>query len=114
VASCSTAGTSRGLLFSFLARCGFNVVTIDGRGSAGRGALFEGAIKNLVGTIEIDDQVEGLGYVCVSPPLPPNRKPLWYLINQVAKTSILTRASNLNLNPNPQVFDQPRQLQHRS
>lgn len=57
------AGTSRGLLFSFLARCGFNVVTIDGRGSAGRGALFEGAIKNRVGTIEIDDQVEGLEHL---------------------------------------------------
>lgn len=57
------AGTSRGLLFSFLARCGFNVVTIDGRGSAGRGALFEGAIKNRVGTIEVDDQVEGLEYL---------------------------------------------------
>ena len=59
----SYAGTSRGLLFSFLARRGFNVVTLDGRGSQGRGSLFEGAIKHRVGTIEVDDQVEGLEHL---------------------------------------------------
>ena len=35
----------------------------DGRGSAGRGLLHEGAIVNRVGTIEVDDQVEALQYV---------------------------------------------------
>ncbi|VDN21904.1 unnamed protein product [Gongylonema pulchrum] len=39
---------------------GYAVLLIDGRGSSNRGLSFEAAIKNRLGTVEIEDQVEGL------------------------------------------------------
>jgi len=39
---------------------GYAVVVVDGRGSANRGVKFEGAIKNNLGTVEVQDQIEGL------------------------------------------------------
>lgn len=39
---------------------GYAVVVVDGRGSANRGVRFEGAIKNNLGTVEVQDQIEGL------------------------------------------------------
>uniref|UniRef100_A0A8D2ZXD3 dipeptidyl-peptidase IV n=1 Tax=Scophthalmus maximus TaxID=52904 RepID=A0A8D2ZXD3_SCOMX len=42
---------------------GYAVVVIDGRGSCQRGLEFEGALKNKMGQVEIEDQVEGLQYV---------------------------------------------------
>lgn len=42
---------------------GFAVVVIDGRGSSGRGLAFESRLKYRLGTVEIQDQVEGLQYV---------------------------------------------------
>ncbi|XP_077968391.1 dipeptidyl peptidase 9-like [Styela clava] len=55
----SFKGLRYGRLFT-LAALGYAVVTIDGRGSAHRGLAFEGAVKNKLGQIEIEDQVEGL------------------------------------------------------
>ncbi|EDO46612.1 predicted protein [Nematostella vectensis] len=46
-----------------LAMLGYVVVVIDGRGSAQRGLHFEGHIKNRMGQVEIEDQVEGLQYI---------------------------------------------------
>lgn len=46
-----------------LASNGYAVVVIDGRGSCGRGLIFESHIKNRLGTVEIEDQVEGLQYL---------------------------------------------------
>uniref|UniRef100_K1RE36 Dipeptidyl peptidase 8 n=2 Tax=Magallana gigas TaxID=29159 RepID=K1RE36_MAGGI len=46
-----------------LASNGYAVVVIDGRGSCGRGLKFESHIKNRLGTVEIEDQVEGLQYL---------------------------------------------------
>ncbi|GFO08798.1 dipeptidyl peptidase 9 [Plakobranchus ocellatus] len=43
-----------------LAADGYAVVVIDGRGSTNRGLKFESILKNKLGTVEIDDQVEGL------------------------------------------------------
>ncbi|GFS21459.1 dipeptidyl peptidase, partial [Elysia marginata] len=43
-----------------LAADGYAVVVIDGRGSTNRGLKFEGVLKNQLGTVEIEDQVEGL------------------------------------------------------
>ena len=40
-----------------LSRQGFVVFKLDGRGSARRGVAFEGAIKNNMGKLEIEDQV---------------------------------------------------------
>ncbi|XP_041356250.1 dipeptidyl peptidase 9-like [Gigantopelta aegis] len=43
-----------------LASQGYVVVVVDGRGSCCRGLQFEGYIKNKLGTVEIEEQVEGL------------------------------------------------------
>ncbi|EDV25262.1 uncharacterized protein TRIADDRAFT_24254 [Trichoplax adhaerens] len=44
-------------------QAGYVVVCMDSRGSCGRGIKFEKHIKNAMGTIEIEDQVEGLQYL---------------------------------------------------
>mmetsp|Transcript_17781 Transcript_17781/g.35120 ORF Transcript_17781/g.35120 Transcript_17781/m.35120 type:complete len:852 (+) Transcript_17781:615-3170(+) len=46
-----------------LADVGYVVLKVDNRGSSGRGLDFEGAIKNVMGTIEVDDQVAGVNFV---------------------------------------------------
>uniref|UniRef100_G3NZY4 dipeptidyl-peptidase IV n=1 Tax=Gasterosteus aculeatus aculeatus TaxID=481459 RepID=G3NZY4_GASAC len=51
------------LRLSTLASLGYAVLVIDGRGSCQRGLAFEGAVKDKMGQVEIDDQVEGLHYV---------------------------------------------------
>lgn len=48
------------LRFSTMAALGYTVLVIDGRGSCQRGLKFEGAVKDRVGEVEIEDQVEGL------------------------------------------------------
>lgn len=45
---------------------GYVVVVIDGRGSCNRGLQFEGSLKDRLGTVEIDDQVEGLLYLAAT------------------------------------------------
>uniref|UniRef100_A0A7N8Y0G0 dipeptidyl-peptidase IV n=1 Tax=Mastacembelus armatus TaxID=205130 RepID=A0A7N8Y0G0_9TELE len=51
------------LRLSTLASLGYVVVVIDGRGSCQRGLKFEGAVKDKMGQVEIEDQVEGLHYI---------------------------------------------------
>ncbi|KAJ6654474.1 hypothetical protein lerEdw1_006895 [Lerista edwardsae] len=51
------------LRLNTLASLGYAVVVVDGRGSCQRGLKFEGALKNQMGQVEIEDQVEGLYYV---------------------------------------------------
>uniref|UniRef100_A0A8C9YAM8 dipeptidyl-peptidase IV n=1 Tax=Sander lucioperca TaxID=283035 RepID=A0A8C9YAM8_SANLU len=51
------------LRLNTLASLGYAVVVIDGRGSCQRGLEFEGALKNKMGQVEVEDQVEGLQYV---------------------------------------------------
>ncbi|KAM9849126.1 dipeptidyl peptidase 9-like [Aulostomus maculatus] len=51
------------LRLSTLAYLGYAVLVIDGRGSCQRGLKFEGAVKDKMGQVEIEDQVEGLHYV---------------------------------------------------
>uniref|UniRef100_A0A8R1XYJ9 Uncharacterized protein n=1 Tax=Onchocerca volvulus TaxID=6282 RepID=A0A8R1XYJ9_ONCVO len=46
--------------FRKFASLGYAVLMVDGRGSSNRGISFEAAIKNKLGTVEIEDQVEGL------------------------------------------------------
>ena len=45
---------------------GFAVVVVDGRGSSDRGIAFESHLKHRLGSVEIDDQIAGLQYVCAS------------------------------------------------
>ncbi|KAM4629639.1 dipeptidyl peptidase 9 isoform 2-T3 [Polymixia lowei] len=51
------------LRLNTLASLGYAVLVIDGRGSCQRGLKFEGAVKNRMGQVEIEDQVEALHYV---------------------------------------------------
>ncbi|KAL5019615.1 hypothetical protein ScPMuIL_002507 [Solemya velum] len=46
-----------------LASQGYVVVVVDGRGSCHRGVQYESHIKNRLGMVEIDDQVEGLQWL---------------------------------------------------
>jgi dipeptidyl-peptidase 4 len=44
----------------YLAKLGFAVMKVDNRGSSRRGLEFEGAIAERMGTVEVDDQVDGV------------------------------------------------------
>ncbi|XP_070537358.1 dipeptidyl peptidase 9-like isoform X2 [Ptychodera flava] len=46
-----------------LASLGYVVMVLDGRGSYNRGLEFEARIKHCMGTVEIEDQVEGLQWI---------------------------------------------------
>jgi len=46
-----------------LVALGYNVVSIDGRGTPGRGRAFETAVYRNLGSLEVSDQVEGLKYL---------------------------------------------------
>nr|KAG5687789.1 hypothetical protein BaRGS_017267 [Batillaria attramentaria] len=58
-----THGATRFLRLHTLASQGYAVVMLDNRGSCNRGMAFEGCIKNNLGTLEVDDQVEGLQWL---------------------------------------------------
>src|SRR5262249_4303993 len=47
----------------YLCNQGFVIFTLDNRGSARRGLVFEGAIKHHMGTVEVDDQVDGVRWL---------------------------------------------------
>lgn len=55
--------TGGNLKHSMWSKLGYNVVSFDGRGSAERGLEFEGHLKHRMGSLEIEDQVEGLKYL---------------------------------------------------
>jgi dipeptidyl-peptidase-4 len=46
----------------YLAKEGFLVMRVDNRGSARRGLAFEGAIARRMGTVEVNDQVDGVRF----------------------------------------------------
>jgi dipeptidyl-peptidase-4 len=47
----------------YLRSLGFLVFKLDNRGSARRGLAFEGAIKHRMGTVEVNDQVDGVHWL---------------------------------------------------
>jgi dipeptidyl-peptidase-4 len=47
----------------YLRSLGFLVFVLDNRGSARRGLAFEGAIKHHMGHLEVEDQVDGVGWL---------------------------------------------------
>ncbi|XP_014680809.1 PREDICTED: dipeptidyl peptidase 9-like isoform X2 [Priapulus caudatus] len=53
----------RFLRLQMLASLGYVVVVIDNRGSAHRGLAFEGHLRHRMGTVEIDEHVEGLQWL---------------------------------------------------
>ncbi|MDR3635158.1 MAG: S9 family peptidase [Isosphaeraceae bacterium] len=56
------------LTAQFLAERGFAVWKLDNRGSARRGHAFEAALNRHMGTVEVDDQVDGVRFVAASWP----------------------------------------------
>lgn len=52
-----------GIWLNYLASKGYIVWTLDNRGSANRGFEFESAIFRNIGTIEIEDQMQGVEYL---------------------------------------------------
>ena len=56
-----------------LRRLGFAVLKLDGRGSARRGLEFEGWIKHCMGTVEVDDQVDGVNALAADGIIDPSR-----------------------------------------
>lgn len=59
-----TANKRNFLLDQWLADQGFIIVSIDGRGTPGRGRDWERAICNHFGSVPLDDQVAGLKQLC--------------------------------------------------
>lgn len=51
------------LLVQYLRQAGFLVFRLDNRGSARRGLAFEGALKNRMGSVEVEDQVDGVNWL---------------------------------------------------
>ncbi|MCD6062558.1 MAG: prolyl tripeptidyl peptidase, partial [Flavipsychrobacter sp.] len=54
---------SGNLWYEYMAQRGYIVFTMDGRGSANRGAAFEQAIHRNLGTKEMSDQLKGVEYL---------------------------------------------------
>ena len=61
------------LFWQHLADRGFVVFQLDNRGSAGRGPAFEQAIAGKLGTVELQDQLAGVGYLKKLPFVDPAR-----------------------------------------
>ncbi|VDP48735.1 unnamed protein product, partial [Soboliphyme baturini] len=57
---CTTVLTYRSMCVQKLTSLGYVVIIIDGRGSAHRGIKFESVLKQKMGVVEIEDQMEGL------------------------------------------------------
>lgn len=57
----------------YLRSLGFLVFILDNRGSARRGLAFEGAIKHRMGSIEVNDQVDGVRWLVAQGLADPNR-----------------------------------------
>lgn len=54
---------SGNLWYEYMAQHGFIVFTMDGRGSSNRGLAFEQATFRHLGTVEMDDQLQGVAYL---------------------------------------------------
>lgn len=63
------ATQTRWLLDQWYADQGFIVVAIDGRGTPGRGAIWERAIYQKFGSVPLDDQVDGLKKIAEKYPM---------------------------------------------
>lgn len=51
------------LQIQYLRQQGFLVFRLDNRGSARRGLAFEGALRHRMGTVEVDDQIDGVRWL---------------------------------------------------
>jgi dipeptidyl-peptidase-4 len=56
-------GGKRGLWIQYMTQHGYIVFALDNRGSGNRGTAFEDAIYRRLGKVEVQDQVEGAGFL---------------------------------------------------
>ena len=61
------------LRIQYLRSLGYLVFQLDNRGSARRGLVFEGAIRRHMGTVEVDDQVDGVRWLVAQGLADPKR-----------------------------------------
>lgn len=54
---------SGNLWYEYMAQRGYIVFSMDGRGSSNRGLAFEQAVFRTLGTLEMEDQLEGVAYL---------------------------------------------------
>lgn len=64
---------SGNLWYDYLAQQGYVVWVLDGRGSSNRGLEFEQAIYRQLGTVEMEDQLQGIDYLKSLSFVDPNR-----------------------------------------
>lgn len=64
---------SGNLWYEYMAQRGYVVFTMDGRGSSNRGLKFEQATFGKLGTVEMDDQLQGVKYLKSLPFVDVNR-----------------------------------------
>ena len=71
----TNAWPSRGdaLFNQYLAQRGYVVFSVDNRGTPGRGAAFGGALYRSQGTVEVEDQVQGVEWLRQQPWVDPAR-----------------------------------------
>ena len=55
--------SSGNLWYEYMAQKGYIVFTMDGRGSSNRGLQFEQAVYRKLGTVELEDQLQGVAYL---------------------------------------------------
>ena len=60
-----------------LARSGFAVLTVDNRGTGGRGTAFDDPIYRRLGGVEIEDQVAGARWLAARPEVDGSRIGIW-------------------------------------
>jgi dipeptidyl-peptidase 4 len=65
------------LWHQMMARKGYIIFSLDNRGSAGRGHVFEGPVHLHLGAQELSDQREGAAWLREQPYVDPNRLGIW-------------------------------------
>lgn len=75
-----------------MAQLGYVIFTLDGRGSANRGLVFENAIHRQVGTLEVSDQLTGVNYLKAQTYIDPSRIGVYgWSYGGFMATSLMTR-----------------------
>jgi dipeptidyl-peptidase-4 len=70
-------GASTALWHQLMAQKGYIIFSLDNRGSAGRGHVFEEPVHNRLGTQELSDQLDGVAYLKSLPYVDAERIGIW-------------------------------------
>ncbi|MCB0753205.1 MAG: DPP IV N-terminal domain-containing protein, partial [Ignavibacteriae bacterium] len=79
----------------FMAQHGYILFTLDNRGSANRGLEFEQAVFRHLGTLEVEDQLQGLNYLTTLPYVDPDRVGVFFWsYGGFMATSLMLKTNN--------------------